>query len=167
MQRHLNDEYVRKSKIEGFRSRSSYKLLEINEKFNIFKKCNSVLDLGCAPGGWLQVAKQMTPEKSHIVGIDKNKIEEISGIDFVQNDIFDPKIVNILNNKFDSKIDILMSDMSPNSSGIKSVDHLRIVSLIERVVEIAKTILKPDGFFNFKNISRWSPGDLIKIIYKI
>ena len=99
----------------------------------------------------------MTPEKSHIVGIDKNKIEEISGIDFVQNDIFDPKIVNILNNKFDSKIDILMSDMSPNSSGIKSVDHLRIVSLIERVVEIAKTILKPDGF-NFKNISRWSPG---------
>ena len=166
MQRHLNDEYVRKSKIEGFRSRSSYKLLEINEKFNIFKKCNSVLDLGCAPGGWLQVAKQMTPEKSHIVGIDKNKIEEISGIDFVQNDIFDPKIVNILNNKFDSKIDILMSDMSPNSSGIKSVDHLRIVSLIERVVEIAKTILKPDGFLISKIFQGGAQGDLIKIIKK-
>ena len=121
MQRHLNDEYVIKSKVEGFRSRSSYKLIEINKKFNIFKKCNSVLDLGCAPGGWLQVAKKMTSEKSHIVGIDKNKIEGISGIDFIQNDIFDPKIENILNNKFDSKIDILMSDMSPNSSGIKKL----------------------------------------------
>ena len=166
MQRHLNDEYVIKSKVEGFRSRSSYKLIEINKKFNIFKKCNSVLDLGCAPGGWLQVAKKMTPEKSHIVGIDKNEIEGISGIDFVQNDIFDPKIANILNNKFDSKIDILMSDMSPNSSGIKSVDHLRIVSLIERVVEIAKIILKSDGIFISKIFQGGAQGELIQIMKK-
>ena len=157
MERHINDEYVIKSKSEGYRSRSSYKLLEIEKKFSVFKKCNSVLDLGCAPGGWLQIAKQKMPNKSLIVGIDKLNIEKINGIEFIQRDIFDPRINDFLLQRFDKKFNLLMSDMSPNSSGNKSVDHLRIISLVERVLELAKIILKSDGFL----ISKIFQGGII------
>ena len=100
IQRHLNDEYVRKSKVDGYRSRSSYKLLEIDQKFKILYKCKNILDLGCAPGGWLQVAKALTPQHSLIVGVDKLEIENIKGVKFIKKDIFDENIVNILSSNF-------------------------------------------------------------------
>lgn len=166
MERHINDEYVIKSKSEGYRSRSSYKLLEIEKKFSVFKKCNSVLDLGCAPGGWLQIAKQRMPNKSLIVGIDKLNIEKINGIEFIQRDIFDPRINDFLLQRFDKKFNLLMSDMSPNSTGNKSVDHLRIVSLVERVLELAKIILKSDGFLISKIFQGGAQGELINLMKK-
>ncbi|MEE2695404.1 MAG: RlmE family RNA methyltransferase [Pseudomonadota bacterium] len=166
LDRHLNDEYVLKSKVDGFRSRSSYKLIQINEKFKILSNCKSLLDLGCAPGGWLQVAKLLTPENSRILGIDKLKIEKIKGIDFLKKDIFDSDITQIIKKYFRTKVDVLMSDMSPNSSGNKSVDHLRIVVLVERVLEISDNILKPDGYLISKIFQGGAQGELIKKMKK-
>ena len=147
LERHLNDEYVLKSKLDGYRSRSSYKLIEINQKFSLFKNCNNILDLGSAPGGWLQVAKEFSSEKSKIVGVDKLAIKKIVGVHFMQKDVFNLNITDEIKNIFEGKVDILLSDMSPNSSGNKSIDHLRIVSLVEKVLEIAREVLKKNGFY--------------------
>ncbi len=164
IQRHLNDEYVRKSKVDGYRSRSSYKLLEIDQKFKILYKCKNILDLGCAPGGWLQVVKALTSQHSVIVGVDKLEIENIKGVKFIKKDIFDENIVNILSSNFNDKVDLVLSDMSPNSSGNKSVDHLRIVSLVERVIEISKEILRPRGFLISKIFQGGAQGELIQLM---
>ena len=164
IQRHLNDEYVRKSKVDGYRSRSSYKLLEIDQKFKILYKCKNILDLGCAPGGWLQVVKALTSQHSLIVGVDKLEIENIKGVKFIKKDIFDENIVNILSSNFNDKVDLVLSDMSPNSSGNKSVDHLRIVSLVERVIEISKEILRPRGFLISKIFQGGAQGELIQLM---
>ncbi len=161
LQRHLNDEYVIKSKTEGFRSRSSYKLIEIEEKFKILSKSKNILDLGCAPGGWLQVARMFCPKDSNILGIDRIKIEKMEEVNFIEKDIFDEDIFQIIKTNFNCKVDIVMSDMSPNSSGNKSVDHLRIISLVERVLEISKKILKPKGCLISKIFQGGAQGELI------
>ena len=135
--RHLNDEFYKKSKKDGFRSRASYKLIQINQKFQIFRDCKYILDLGCSPGGWTQVAKRNSPKDCKILGIDKLDLKEIDGIKFIQGDIFNDDIIDIINDFFNSKkVDLILNDMSPNSSGNKNIDHLRIVSLIERVLFI-------------------------------
>jgi 23S rRNA (uridine2552-2'-O)-methyltransferase len=162
LDRHLNDEYVLKSKVDGYRSRSSYKLIQINEKFKVFSKCKYILDLGCAPGGWLQVSKLLAHEDSRILGIDKLDLENIDGVNFLKKDIFDEDITQIIKHFFGRKIDMLMSDMSPNSSGNKSVDHLRIISLVEKVLEISNDILKSDGYIISKIFQGGAQGELIK-----
>ncbi len=162
LQRHLNDEFVIKSKVEGYRSRSSYKLIEIEKKFKVFHNCNYVLDLGCAPGGWLQVAKEFAPQNCTILGIDRLKIQEINDVRFIEKDIFDDDVIKVIENNLDNKIDLLMSDMSPNSSGNKSVDHLRIISLVEKVLDISKSILKPNGILISKIFQGGAQGELIE-----
>ncbi|MFL2661555.1 MAG: RlmE family RNA methyltransferase [Alphaproteobacteria bacterium] len=162
LERHFNDYYFNKSKQEGFRSRSSYKLIEIEKKFRVFSNCKNVLDLGCAPGGWLQVARIFSPNNAIIMGIDRLKIEKIDGVEFIEKDIFDNQLEKILQDYFKDKIDVLLSDMSPNSSGNKSIDHLRIISLVERVLELSKVILKPKGFLISKIFQGGAQGELIK-----
>ena len=127
LNRHMNDEFFLKSKLEGFRSRSSFKLIQIDNKFKIFNQNKlNILDLGCAPGGWLQVIKRLTNyKKSKILGIDKLTIKDIDGINFLQRDIFENKTIEEINYFFGEKIDVLLSDMSPNTSGNRSVDHLK------------------------------------------
>ncbi len=162
LQRHLNDEFVIKSKVEGYRSRSSYKLIEMEKKFNFLKNSHNILDLGCAPGGWLQVAKKFGPKSSKIVGIDLLKIEKIDNVVSIEKDIFDEDIKEIIQKNFTNKVGLLMSDMSPNSSGNKKIDHLRIISLIERVLEIANEVLKPNGFLVSKIFQGGAQGELIE-----
>ena len=138
LERHLNDEYVIKSKIDGYRSRSSYKLIQINQKFKFFKNSYLILDLGCSPGGWLQVSQKLAPKNSKILGIDKINLKSIPNVQFLQNDIFDDDIFDKIDSFFDGKkINLILSDMSPNSTGNKKVDHLRIVSLIEKVLDLS------------------------------
>ena len=160
--RQLNDPYVSEAQKRGYRSRSAFKLLQINEKFNLFKSGMVIIDLGCAPGGWLQVAKKFGPKSSKIVGIDLLKIEKIDDVVSIEKDIFDEDIKEIIQKNFTNKVGLLMSDMSPNSSGNKKIDHLRIISLIERVLEIAKEVLKPDGFLVSKIFQGGAQGDLIE-----
>lgn len=167
----MNDEFFLKSKLEGFRSRSSFKLIQIDKKFKIFNQNRlNILDLGCAPGGWLQVIKRLTNYKnSKILGIDKLKIKDIDGINFLQRDIFENKTIQEINYFFGEKIDILLSDMSPNTSGNRSVDHLKIISLIESVLDISEAFLKEDGFFVCKIFQGGAQGELmnrISLIFK-
>ncbi len=162
LSRHLNDEFYKKSKKDGFRSRASYKLIQINQKFEIFKDCKNILDLGCSPGGWLQVAKRNSLRNCKILGIDKLDLKKIDGVDFIQGDIFNEKIINTINEFFNqSKIDLILNDMSPNSSGNKNIDHLRIVSLVERVIYIANNILKKEGIIISKIFQGGAQGDLL------
>ena len=161
LNRHINDEFVLKSKKEGFRSRSSYKLIQINEKFNFLNFSKNILDLGCAPGGWLQVSKKFSSVEAKILGIDKLNIEAIPGVGFYQGDIFKDKVVNYIETFFQKKIDLIMSDMSPNSTGNKKVDHLRILSLVERVIDISNQLLQKDGFIIIKIFQGGMQGDLM------
>ena len=161
LNRHINDEFVLKSKKEGFRSRSSYKLIQINEKFDFLNSSKNILDLGCAPGGWLQVSKKFSSVETKILGIDKLNIEAIPGVWFYQGDIFKDKVVSYIETFFQKKIDLIMSDMSPNSTGNKKVDHLRILSLVERVIDISNQLLQKDGFVIIKIFQGGMQGSLM------
>ena len=165
----MNDEFFIKSRLEGFRSRSSFKLIQINQKFKIFNKNKlNILDLGCAPGAWLQVIKKLTDyKKSKILGIDKLEIKKIDGVNFFQKDIFENKTIEEINLFFGEKIDILLSDMSPNTSGNKNVDHLKIISLIESVLDVSELFLKKDGFFVCKIFQGGAQGELMDRISQI
>ncbi len=160
LSRHLKDEYVLKSKKEGFRSRSSYKLIQIDEKFNFLKTRKKILDLGCAPGGWMQVARKFCSQNTLILGIDKLPIEPIKGTFFFKGDIYDDEILRYIKIFFKSKIDLLVSDMSPNVTGNKMVDHLRIISLVERVMELTNEILEKEGIIVLKIFQGGMQGDL-------
>lgn len=163
LERHLNDEYVIKSKIDGYRSRSSYKLIQINQKFKFFKNSYLILDLGCSPGGWLQVSQKLAPKNSKILGIDKINLKSIPNVQFLQNDIFDDDIFEKIDSFFDGKkINLILSDMSPNSTGNKKVDHLLIVSLIEKVLDLSNYFLSKNGFLIAKIFQGGAQGDLIK-----
>ena len=163
LERHLNDEYVIKSKIAGYRSRSSYKLIQINQKFKFFKNSYLILDLGCSPGGWLQVSQKFAPKNSKILGIDKINLKSIPNVQFLQNDIFDDDIFEKIDSFFNgNKINLILSDMSPNSTGNKKVDHLRIVSLIEKVLDLSNYFLSKNGFLIAKIFQGGAQGDLIK-----
>jgi 23S rRNA (uridine2552-2'-O)-methyltransferase len=166
LNRHINDEFVLKSKKEGFRSRSSYKLIQINEKFDFLNSSKSILDLGCAPGGWLQVSKKFSSAETKILGVDKINIKAIQGVWFYQGDIFEDKIINYIETFFQKKIDLIMSDMSPNSTGNKKVDHLRILSLVERVIFISNQLLQKDGFIIIKIFQGGMQGDLMNSMKK-
>ncbi len=164
LNRHLNDEYYIKSKKDGFRSRASYKLIQINNKFNFISNAKLILDLGCSPGGWIQVIKQHN-NNCKILGIDLLELKKIQKVEFIKGDIFDEKIIKKIFKFFErSKIDLVLSDMSPNSSGNRNIDHLRIVSMVERVIIIASEILKKDGFLISKIFQGGAQGDLKKLM---
>ncbi len=165
LRRHLNDEYYLKSKKDGYRSRASYKLIQIEEKFKVIKKSQSVLDLGSAPGGWVQVIRKISKKNALILGIDLLKIERIEGIKFFQADIFDDDILEKINFFFkNKKIDLILSDMSPNTSGNKTVDHLRIVNLVEKVLNLAGKILRPGGSLITKVFQGGAQGQLLTLM---
>lgn len=148
LQRQLNDPYVNKAEQSGYRSRAAFKLLEIDEKLGgILKKDMVVVDLGAAPGGWCQVAAEKGCRK--IVAIDLLEIDELPGVDFIQLDFMADEAPDILKNMIggDGLVDIVMSDMAPNTIGHKQTDHLRIMAVVEAAYYFAVEVLKPDGIF--------------------
>ena len=165
--RHLNDEYYLQSKKKGYRSRSVYKLMQINHKFRIFSDCSTVLDLGAAPGGWCQVSKNILGKESKILGIDINPIKSFEGVKFIVCDITDINVENEIENFFEKKIDVILSDIAPNTTGNKSADHLKIISLIEVVLVIVKKFLKKEGYFVCKIFQGGAQGDLNKNMREI
>ena len=167
LNRHHNDEFYKQSKIDGYRSRSSYKLIQINEKFNFLSSRLRILDLGCSPGGWLQVARKYTKKETKILGVDILDLKKIPNVSFLKNDIFeDDTIIKITEFFNKEKIDLMMSDMSPNSSGNKKLDHLRIINLVERVLELANSILSKNGILISKIFQGGAQGNLIKEMKK-
>ena len=145
---HFNDQYVKKSKQDGYRSRASYKLLEIQGKDKLIKPGMSVLDLGSAPGGWSQVAVELVGKKGRVVASDILPMEPIDGVDFVQGDFTElevyEQIIDVLG---DDKVDLVISDMAPNMSGVSAVDQPKAMYLIELAVDMTDQILAPGGTF--------------------
>src|SRR6056300_975923 len=119
LERQLNDPYVSAAKKDGYRSRSAYKLIELNEKFNFFKKGQSVVDLGSAPGGWSQVTAEHvdSPNKGKIVSIDIKDVEPIDGVIFINGSIMDDEIIETIRQKLQGGADVVISDMAPYASG--------------------------------------------------
>lgn len=146
----LRDQYRKLARDEGYRSRSSYKLLELNKKYNILKKDDTILDIGCAPGGWLQVSKKYSDPNGKVVGIDINPVKPILGISIIQADIEDPNILQIIKKGFPTPFDVVLSDLSPKVSGIWHFDHERQISLSLTALQISTKILKPGGIAVFK-----------------
>ncbi|MCH9753666.1 MAG: RlmE family RNA methyltransferase [Alphaproteobacteria bacterium] len=163
LQRHFNDPYVVQSKKDGYRSRAAYKLLEIDTKFKVFRKNDVVLDLGAAPGSWAQVAQEKGA--SQVIGIDLLEVEPINNVEFIQEDFTTEEAYEKIKKSLDGKnVNIIISDMAPNMSGHKKVDHLRIIALCEEVFAFAQDHLAEGGSLVMKIFQGGAEGDLLKEI---
>ena len=148
--RQLNDPYVSEAQKRGFRSRSAFKLLQINEKFNLLKSGMSIIDLGCAPGGWLQVMSEVINKnsKGKIVGIDLLETDALPDVKILVGDINDQEIIDQVKIFFKGqKVNGVVSDMAADTTGHKPTDHIRTTMLLENAIEIAFDFLEKDGFF--------------------
>jgi len=145
IERQLQDPYVKRAKDEGFRARAAYKLLEIDEKLHLLKRGQRVVDLGCAPGGWLQVA--LMKGASEVVGIDLLPVEPVEGAHIVQGDINTAEDVAAMLDGLTGPPDLVLSDMAANTTGHKQTDHLRTVALAEMAAAFAVEHLAPGGAF--------------------
>ena len=145
LDRQLNDPYVQKAKLEGWRSRAAFKLLEIDEKCRVLKKGARIVDLGCAPGGWLQVA--MKKGADFVVGIDLLPVDPVPGVEIIEGDFTEAGMGARLMEIMGGAPDIVLSDLAHNTVGHKQTDHLKIVGLIELAAEFAMMNLKPGGAF--------------------
>ena len=168
LQRQLNDPYVKRAQLEGFRGRAAFKILELNEKYNFLIPGSKVVDLGCAPGGWSQVSVDLVNalgvkknvKIGSVIGIDLQEVEVLPGakfyqIDFMANDA-DLEVKNIL----EGKANVVMSDMAASSSGHKKTDHLRIMALCETAAYFAFDVLEEGGTFVAKVLAGGAESDL-------
>jgi len=144
-----NDKYAKKAKKEGYLARSAYKLKEILDEFDIIKPGNIVLDIGSAPGGWLQVASRIVGKSGKAIGVDISPIKaKASNIVALQGDIFSPEIEAAIERN--GPYDAIISDAAPNTTGIKDQDHVRSCELVERSLELSEKYLKKGGCFAAK-----------------
>jgi 23S rRNA (uridine2552-2'-O)-methyltransferase len=145
---HVNDPYVKKAKIDGYRSRASYKLIEINEKDKLFRPGNVVMDLGSAPGGWSQILVPLIGDTGRVIASDILPMDGIVGVSFIQGDFTEAavyeEIVETLNG---DKVDAVVCDMSPNISGVNTTDQYASIYLVELALDMARNVLKPGGSF--------------------
>ena len=138
------DHFFKKAKSQGYRSRSAFKLIELNKKFKFLKNRINLLDLGSSPGGWCQVAKEKV-KNGKIIGLDKKTVEEIQGINIIKGDFLDEKIRLSILGYFDSRIDVILSDMAADTTGNKSLDCIRTNQLCLQVLEFSKKVLGKNG----------------------
>lgn len=150
LQRQLNDPFVAKAKALGYRSRAAFKLVELDEKFGLLKKGARIVDLGCAPGGWCQVAVKAVGPKGRVVGIDYLGMEPVDGADTLELDFLDDDAPDRLKALLDGPADVVLSDMAQPATGHRPTDHLRIVALCEAALDFAEDVLAPGGAFACK-----------------
>ena len=148
------DQYFKKSKTLGYRSRASFKLIELNKKYKFIKKNTNLLDLGSSPGGWSQVANQII-KSGRILSIDIKEMEPIKNVKFLKTDILEKKTKKEVIDYFNSNIDVIISDMAADTTGNKSLDSIRTNQLCFEVINFSKNILKPKGVL----ISKLFMGD--------
>ncbi len=159
LERQINDPFAAEARALGYRSRAAFKLSEIDERFRLIRKGSLVVDLGCAPGGWVQIAQQRGAGK--IVGIDLLEVDPLPPAELIQMDFTDPAAPGKLIALLGGKPDVVLSDMAPNTVGHRETDHLRIVALIEMAAEFAVEVLKPGGSFVAKAFQGGETGDII------
>jgi len=145
LQEAKRDYYRRTAKKEGFRSRAAYKLLEINNSYHIIARGMYVVDLGCAPGGWLQAASKAVGPNGRVLGIDLRPVDPLPNVQFLQSDISDDFLAERILDTMGRKVNVILSDVAPNVSGIWQVDHVRQISLTQNAVSMAGRILVRNG----------------------
>ena len=151
MQEHVSDAFVKQAQKDGFRSRAAYKLMEIHEKYKLIKPGMNVVDLGSTPGSWSQVAAKLLQGKGHIIAMDLLPMDPIPGVDFIQGDFREEASLKELEAHLNnSPIDLVISDMAPNISGMSSVDQPNAAYLTELAVDFSLKWLKPEGNFLVK-----------------
>ncbi|SLN14191.1 RlmE family RNA methyltransferase [Roseisalinus antarcticus] len=168
LQRQLNDPYVKRAKAEGFRGRAAFKILELDDRYRFLVPGARVVDLGCAPGGWCQVAVRRVNalgDKSDkaqgtILGIDLQEVEPIAGVELHQLDFLDEGADDQVKAWLGGKADVVMSDMAASSSGHKQTDHLRIITLCEAAAMLAFDVLEEGGTFVAKVLAGGAEGSL-------
>jgi 23S rRNA (uridine2552-2'-O)-methyltransferase len=172
IKRHINDPFVKEAQEKGFRARSAFKIIEIDDKFKIFKKGKIVVDLGAAPGGWSQVVVEKVG-RGKVFAVDLLEMEPINGVEFLQQDFLREdaaqNIINLMNqnqniseNKVARKCNVVLSDMAENSCGDARTDHLRIVALLEEALDFSCQILEKDGVFVGKIFQGGASKDLLE-----
>jgi 23S rRNA (uridine2552-2'-O)-methyltransferase len=148
MQRHVNDEYVKRSKRDGYRSRAAYKLLELQEKDLFLKRGQVVVDLGAAPGGWSQVAADIVGESGSVVAFDLLDMDPIPNVGFIQGDFREDSALTALESVLEGRpVDLVISDMAPNITGMAAVDQPRAMHLCELALDFCRESLRPGGGF--------------------
>lgn len=164
LERQLNDPYVARARREGYRSRAAFKLLEMDERFNLLKPGQRVVDLGAAPGGWAQVAARkvgVEAGKGRVVGIDLLEIEPMPGVEFIQLDFLDPEAPDRLVELLGGPANVVLSDMAANATGHKKTDHLKIMGLAETALDFARHVLAPGGIFLAKVLQGGTENTLL------
>ncbi|MFO7641204.1 MAG: 23S rRNA (uridine(2552)-2'-O)-methyltransferase RlmE [Candidatus Competibacteraceae bacterium] len=151
LREHFTDEYVRRAQAEGYRSRAVYKLLEIHEKDRLLKPGGTVVDLGAAPGGWSQLATRLVGRDGRVIALDLLPMEPLAGVEFIQGDFRETAVLDQLLAALAGRpVDLVLSDLAPNTSGIKAVDQPRGLYLAELALDFAGRCLRPGGDFLVK-----------------
>ena len=167
LEQHKKDLYVKKAKEQGYHSRAAFKLLEIHQRYDLLKAGMGVIDLGAAPGGWSQVARNLVGLTGFVIALDLLPIRPITGIEFIQGDFDNPKIFSRLKEiikNLKKKADLIISDMAPNISGIKNVDQLKSLHLVDLAWDCAQKLLIRNGIFLVKVFqSPWVDHFLINL----
>ena len=160
------DTYVRQSKIDGYRARSAYKLMEINKKFKIFKGGMVIIDIGAAPGSWSQYASKVA-KNSSIISIDLKKIEQIRNTIQICGDFTDPEIQILIRKKLEKKANVVMSDMAVNTTGIKNIDSIQTGELCKEAMTFSKDVIEENGSFVSKIFMGGSFNEIVALGKKI
>ena len=163
LQRQLNDPYVQRAKAEGWRSRAAFKLSEIDDRFHLLRRGARVIDLGCAPGGWVQVA--LKRGAGPVVGVDLLHVDPIAGSELIEGDFTEAGMAERLLAAAGGAPDLVLSDMAPNTVGHRQTDHLRISMLIEAAAAFAADALRPGGAFITKAFQGGEVADVLKRLH--
>jgi 23S rRNA (uridine2552-2'-O)-methyltransferase len=167
LQEHVSDPFVKQAQKEGYRARSAYKLLELNEKDRLFRPGMRVVDLGSAPGGWSQVASRLVGDRGLVVATDILPMDAVRGVDFVQGDFHEQSVMDeVLGRLGGEPVDVVLSDMSPNISGVSSADQAASIYLLELALDMVRRVLKPGGIFVAKLFQGSGSDDYLRQVRK-
>lgn len=167
LSRHLSDPFVKQAQKDGYRSRSAYKLIELNDKDGLIRPGMRVMDLGAAPGGWSQVAGRLVGEKGRVLATDILSMDALRNVDFIQGDFtHEGTVQRILEWLDGSKFDLILSDIAPNISGIDSADQARSIHFLELALEVVRATLKPGASFAAKMFQGAGSDEYLKELRK-
>ena len=167
LQEHVSDPFVKQAQKEGYRARSAYKLLELGEKDRLFRPGMRVLDLGATPGGWSQVASRLVGDRGRVLATDILPMDAIRGVDFIQGDFREQAVMEqVLERLGGEPVDVVLSDMSPNLSGISAADQAASIYLLELALDMVRRVLKPGGTFVAKLFQGAGSDDYLKEVRK-